>query len=198
MADPFPGEPPDARRRWSEEPGTCAVKKVDAHGTLTRERFRVELENTLRLDLHRGWPIGGILRICRAQNGWRLQHGCQQLPHREVVRVGRRVVVGNVIVLLRSFQDQRNVLRSVIMQQPVKRRPPDLAFPQQNMPVLVGAQSALAVVEVKEGRGTPGSRLELIQNLAEIRFRSGDVMSRRVEVAGVQAIPDASAVAWRN
>jgi hypothetical protein len=52
------------------------------------------------------------------------------------------------------------------MQQPPEGRAPDPSFSQENVAVLVGPQATLTIVEVEERRGTPGSRLELIEDLA--------------------------------
>src|SRR3954469_22795922 len=75
----------------------------------------------------------------------------QHLHHFHVVRVGRIVVVPDLVILLWRLQDEGNVIAALVLHQPLEGLFPYAAVSNQNVAILVGTQLASAVVEMKEG-----------------------------------------------
>src|SRR5689334_414071 len=115
-------------------------------------------------------------------------HRSEQLHHRDIVRVGRRVVLGNVVVLFWRLEDQGNVLGSLVLQQPSEWLPADLPSSDEHVAIFVGAECPFAVVQVKEGRGFSSDGLEFVQHSFELRRRFSDVVAGRKEMTGIQPI----------
>src|SRR3954447_2377841 len=101
-------------------------------------------------------------------------------------------------MLLWSLEDQGDVLTPLVPEQPAERLAPDLALSDQHMTVLVRAQRPIAVIQVKERGGTSGCFLEPIENAAKFCLRPGDIVSRRKQVAGIQAVAGAVLEPLRN
>src|SRR5690606_29800430 len=101
----------------------------------------------------------------------------QKLQHLHVPGVRRRIVRGDFRMLLRCLQDQGDAARPAIRQQPSERLAADLAFPQERVPIPVGAELPFAVVEMEEGGRLAGLLLELVQDTADRLGRLAQVVA---------------------
>src|SRR5687767_14535028 len=120
--------------------------------------------------------------------------GGEPLHHPHVVWL----VFGDVVILLGSLQDQRNVCRPPVAKQPSKGLLADLAVSNQNVPVLVGTECAFTVIEMKEGRRGLCCLLELIEDSFEVSRRPRYIVTRGEEVASVETVSRARAKTSRN
>src|SRR2546429_9440525 len=108
--------------------------------------------------------------------------------HLQVVRVGRVIVICNLVILLRRLENQRNLVAATILHQPLEGLFPYEPVPYENVTILVGAELARAVIEVEERRRVADGFLEFIQDRREGIPRWSEVVARGEKVAGVQSI----------
>src|SRR6266550_3515117 len=74
----------------------------------------------------------------------------QHFHHFHVVRIGRIIVVGDLIILLGSLENQRNIVAARVLHQPLERLLPYQSVPYENVAILVRSQLSGAVVEMEE------------------------------------------------
>lgn len=95
-------------------------------------------------------------------------HRPQELHHGQVIGIRRGIVFRNVIVLLWGLQDERYSRSAPVAEQPLERLAADLSVTNQHVPVLVGAECALAVIQMKEGGRHTGGFLKLVEHPSEV------------------------------
>jgi hypothetical protein len=125
----FAGERDSAGRRYRgvrsmQKSGTLTVKKSDGHserGVLNDlSGEKAELSRACFAQPPKNDTSSGekFCELRRDQSEKRSEHGVEQLHHGDVVRIGRGIVIGNGVVLLRRLEDQGNSDRARIAQQP--------------------------------------------------------------------------------
>src|SRR6188768_866898 len=122
----------------------------------------------------------------------------EQAHHGEIERIGGGIVIGNVIMLLWSLQDQRDAFTPLVPKEPPERLTPNLALPDKHMSVLVRSQRSFTVIQMKERGRTSGGFLEQVESFPELRLRPGDLVSRGKQVTGIQAVASAVLEPLRN
>ena len=75
-----------------------------------------------------------------------LHERSEQAHHGEIVRIGGGIVIGDVIMLLWSLQDQRDAFTPLVPKEPPERLTPNPALPDKHMPVLVRSQRPFTVI----------------------------------------------------
>src|ERR1035437_131049 len=123
--------------------------------------------------------------------GW--QQRREQHHHFHVERVGRRVLFGHFVALVRRLQNERNPLCTRVREQPAKRLEADLTLTDQRMPVLVRRERVLAVIQVKEPGALTDGLLERIEHRALCRGAARDVVAAGKQMAAVEPVPRAMA-----
>src|SRR5690606_14558318 len=108
---------------------------------------------------------------CRRARPERL-HAPQELDHPHVPWVRRRVVRRDLVVLLRSLEDETDSIGARVVEQPAERLQPDQSLADQRVAVPVAPQLSGAVVQVEEPGRLADRILQLVQDLAEPRLRS--------------------------
>src|SRR4051812_35761300 len=79
-----------------------------------------------------------------------LHQPLEQREHLHIEGVRSRIVLANLVVELRSLENQRDVARPRIVHQLAKGLDSDLTVAEQRMTILVRAHLSFAVIEMEE------------------------------------------------
>src|SRR5688500_6648372 len=88
----------------------------------------------------------------------------QQFHHPYVVGIRRIVVLRNVVVLLRSLQDERDPAAAWVLHEPLERLLANESVPYEDVSILVGTKLTRAVVQMEKGRSLAGRLLEFVEH----------------------------------
>ena len=124
---------------------------------------------------------------------WLIRQLVQELHHSHVIGIRRIILLSNLEILLRRLENERNIPRASIAQQPSKWLDANLSISYEHVPILVGAERTFAIVEMEEARCFASRLLELIEHDAHRVLRHRDVVTTRVQVARIQSVARAIA-----
>ena len=89
----------------------------------------------------------------------------EQRHHLHVVRIGRRVLAVDLLVLLRRLEHERNAARSLVLQQGAKRLDANVPVADQRVTILVRAEWVGAVVQMEKAGRLARRVLEFIERV---------------------------------
>src|SRR4051812_12015280 len=157
--------------------------------TLTPNAYRPPAGLIERLPRPSGSPYASpSTRYFVLSTGSGRSQSLEKLHHLNVIRIGRIVIVPDVRVELRRLQDQRDPPRAWVGEEPAERLRADRPVADEHVAILVGAECALAVIEVEEARCLAGRLLERVQRPLHLGLRRAQVIAAREQVAGVEPV----------